>query len=133
MSQPRGYASVEDKTWALVAHFGGALGTFISGGVLGFVAPLVALLARGNQVPTVREHARNALNFFIPVSVVALVLSLSWPGGFWPFGFGLLASGFVRLLSAAVWVVGIVFGIVAGIRANDGQLYRYPLALPIIK
>jgi uncharacterized protein len=133
MSQPPGYASIEDRTWALVTHVGAALCTFISGGVLGFVPPLVALLARGNRSPAVREHATNALNFFIPVSALSFLLSLSWPGGFWPFGVTLLASGLLRLLAAAVWVAGIVFGIVAGIRANNGQVYRYPLALPIIK
>jgi len=64
---------------------------------------------------------------------VALLLSLSWPGGYWPLGLGLLASGLLRVLAAAVWLVGIIFGVVAGIRADEGQAYRYLLALPIIK
>src|SRR5207248_7044765 len=71
---PPGYPSSEDKTYALVAHFGGAVGTLISGGVLAFVGPLIALLARGNQSPVVKEHARNALNFFIPVAGAGLLL-----------------------------------------------------------
>ena len=46
---PPGYANSEEKTWALVAHFGGAAGMFVLGAVFGWVAPLIALLAKGNQ------------------------------------------------------------------------------------
>jgi uncharacterized protein len=131
---PPGYASQEDKTWALVSHFGAAAGCLISGGVLSFVAPLIALLSRGNQSPTVREHAKAALNFFIPVAGAALVLVVLRVCG--AFNFGLLGSligGLLGLVELALWIVGLIFGIIAGIRANDGQLYRYPLNLSIIK
>src|SRR5207245_2092592 len=37
---PAGYANNDEKTWALIAHFGGI--------VVGFIAPLVALLVKGN-------------------------------------------------------------------------------------
>ncbi len=43
---PPGYANSDEKTWALVAHFGGAAGNLFCG-FLGFVAPLIALLAKG--------------------------------------------------------------------------------------
>ena len=69
-----GYANTEDKTWALVAHFGGAVGTLVSGGPLGFIAPLIAMLAKGNESPTVRAHAVAALNFQLTWSIVAFVL-----------------------------------------------------------
>ena len=46
---------------------------FISGGALGWVAPLVALLAKGNESPTVRAHAVAALNFQILWSIIAII------------------------------------------------------------
>ena len=33
----------------------------------------------------------------------------------------------------AATVIGIVFGIIAGIRANEGQLYRYPMSMTMVK
>ncbi|HEX6686127.1 MAG TPA: DUF4870 domain-containing protein, partial [Candidatus Limnocylindrales bacterium] len=60
---PVGYANNEEKTWALIAHFGGAAAALVSGGWLGWVPPLVAMLAKGNESPTVRAHAVAALNF----------------------------------------------------------------------
>jgi uncharacterized Tic20 family protein len=117
---PPGYASNEDKTWALVAHFGGALGMLISGGWLGFVAPLVAYMARGQQSPTVRAHAVAALNFQILWSIIGFVLLfVSWCLLFVP--------------TLAVMAIGIIFGIIGGIRANEGQLYRYPMSYAFIK
>jgi uncharacterized Tic20 family protein len=118
---PAGYASSEEKTWALVAHFGGAAGMFFGGGVLGWVAPLVALLAKGNQSPTVRAHSVAALNFQLLWSIIGLV------------GYAMvcIVIGFLPL--ALAYILGIVFGIIAGVKANEGQLYRYPLTVNIVK
>ncbi|MEK8109677.1 DUF4870 domain-containing protein [Micromonospora sp. M12] len=115
-----GYANNEDKTWALVAHFGGALGALVSFGPLGFVAPLIAYLARGNQSPAVRAHALAALNFQILWSIIAFVLLfVSWCLFFLP--------------SIAVVVIQILFGIIAGMKANEGSPYRYPMSATFIK
>jgi uncharacterized Tic20 family protein len=131
---PPGYPSREDKNWSLAAHFGGTVGTVISVGVLGFVAPLIVLLGRGHQAPAVRAHAVAALNFFIPVSGAALILlvarvCLNASGGGLLFG---AVSGLLYLIQAGVWIAAAVFGIVAGIRANDGQLYRYPIGFTFV-
>jgi uncharacterized Tic20 family protein len=117
---PPGYASSDDKTWALIAHFGGALGMFVGGGVLGFVAPLIAYAVKGQQSPTVRAHAVAALNFQILWSIIGLV---GWIISCVTFG----------LVAVAAMIVGIIFGIIAGIKANEGQLYRYPMSLSIVK
>lgn len=106
--------------WVLGAHLGGAVGALISVGLLGFVAPLVAYLARGNQSPTVRAHAQAALNFQITWSLIAFVL--------------LFVGGCLLFLpNIAVVVMQIVFGIIAALRANEGQQYRYPMSAELIK
>ncbi|WP_308785439.1 DUF4870 domain-containing protein [Phytohabitans rumicis] len=118
---PAGYANNEEKTWALVAHFGGAAGAFVGGGTLGWVGPLVALLAKGNQSPTVRAHAIAALNFQLLWSIITVVC--------WILVCALI--GFI--LAPAAMIIAIVFGIIGGVKANDGQLYNYPMSVSIIK
>lgn len=118
---PPGYPSSEDKTWALVAHFGGAVGMFIGGGVLGWVAPLIALLVQGSKSPTARAHAVNALNFQLLWSIVGLV------------GWITLCFIIGAIILPLASIFAIVMGIVAGIKANDGQLYKYPAAPSMIK
>jgi uncharacterized Tic20 family protein len=118
---PAGFGTEDEKTWALVAHFGGAALAFLSGGWAGWVAPLVALLAKGSQSPTVRAHAAQALNFQLLWAIVALVitvvsscLSVIIIG---VFGFFLLVIP---------WLMGTIFGVIAGIKALNGEPYRYP-------
>jgi uncharacterized Tic20 family protein len=110
-----------DATWNLVAHWGGALGMLITFGVGGWIAPLIALLVKGNQSPTVRAHAVDALNFQLTLSIVgALVWLLTWRlPVFWPL--------------LIVTLVGVVFGVIGGLRANAGLLYRYPLSARLVK
>lgn len=118
---PPGYATSDDKTWALIAHFGGAVGSFISGGVLGFVCPLIAHLAKGQQSPTVRAHAVAALNFQILWSIIGFV------------GWILTCLIIGPLIAGAAGIIGAIFGIIAGVKANEGQLYRYPMSATFIK
>ncbi|WP_018223027.1 DUF4870 domain-containing protein [Salinispora pacifica] len=106
--------------WVLGAHLGGAVGALISVGLLGFVAPLIAYLARGNQSPAVRAHAQAALNFQITWSLIAFVL--------------LFVGGCLLFLpNITVVVMQVVFGIIAALRANEGRQYRYPMSAKLIK
>lgn len=118
---PPGYASSDEKTWALIAHFGGAAGMLVGAGGAGWIAPLVALLAKGNESPTVRAHAVGALNFQITWSIVGVI---GWVTSCFGIGF---------LLMVAAMALGIIFGVLAGVRANEGQLYRYPASLGLVK
>jgi uncharacterized protein len=114
-----GYANSDEKTWALIAHFGGI--------IVGFVAPLVAMLAKGNESPTVKAHAVEALNFQITWNVAII---LGWIVAICtsPITFGLL---FILPFGAAVVIV--VFSIIAGLKANEGQIYQYPMSIRLVK
>ncbi|GFJ92042.1 hypothetical protein Prum_056840 [Phytohabitans rumicis] len=37
------------------------------------------------------------------------------------------------ILAPAAMIIAIVFGIIGGVKANDGQLYNYPMSVSIIK
>jgi uncharacterized Tic20 family protein len=118
----------------LVIHFGAAAGCLVSGGVLSFVAPLIGLIGRGHESPTVREHAKAALNFFLPVAGVALALVVLLAcSGVDQSVFGGAIRTLLGLVAAAVWIVGMVFGILAGLQANDGRLFKYPWNVQIVK
>jgi uncharacterized protein len=116
-----GYANNDEKTWALVAHFGGAAGALIGVGTGGWVAPLVALVAKGNESPTVRANAVAALNFQILCSIVAIVGWITT----------CLLIGFI--IWPIAMIVGILFGVLGGLKANEGQFYKYPFNINIVK
>ncbi|WP_432978476.1 DUF4870 domain-containing protein [Dactylosporangium sp. CA-233914] len=109
---PVGYANSDEKTWALIAHFGGIF--------FGFIAPLVALLAKGNESPTVKAHANEALNFHITWGIILFV--------------GAILSVCTLFITLIVpWAIIIIFAIIGGMKANNGELYRYPMTFRFIK
>lgn len=112
---PVGYANQDEKTWALVAHFGGV--------IVSFIAPLIVFLTKGNESTTVRAHSVAALNFQITwaaATVVAVIL-------------GVVTCGVLGFLPFITWLVAAVFAVIGGIKANDGVLYKYPLSYELIK
>lgn len=118
---PPGYANNDEKTWALIAHFGGAAGMFVLGGFGGWVAPLIAYVVRGKESPTVRQHAVNALNFQLTWTIAAVI------------GYATLCIVIGGLILPAAILVGIIFGIIGGVKANDGHIYQYPVSIKMIK
>ena len=81
-----------------------------------------------------RQHAAAALNFQVPVSGVGLVCYIITAAAGYSFSMtgAALALLFV-LIRLAIMAVGIIFGIIGGMRANEGQLYKYPINLNIFK
>lgn len=103
----------DEKLWATLIHIGGI--------VIGFVAPLVGYFVLRDRGPFIKEHTRVALNFQLTVLIGYIV------------GTVLSVVGIGVLLSLAVWVLSIVFSILAALAANRGQYYRYPLSIEFIK
>ncbi|SCG14749.1 hypothetical protein GA0070610_0964 [Micromonospora echinofusca] len=89
----------------------------VGGGLLGWLAPLIALMARGQQSPTARAHAVAALNFQLTWTIVGV---LSWV-------VTLITCGVLFFVPMLVWLVPLIFGIIGGVKANEGVLYRYPM------
>lgn len=105
--------------------------------VSGFVGPLVVWLIRKDRSPFVDAHGRTALDFALSMIIytigaaaVMFVLvgriAASSPSP--PFSpvFFFLPVLFLLMMA----VLPVIFGILGAVRANAGQMYRYPLALP---
>ncbi|MDK1359042.1 DUF4870 domain-containing protein [Arthrobacter sp. zg-Y1219] len=102
----------EDRQWATMAHFGG---------ILGFIPALVIFLVFRDRGPFTAQESKEALNFTLPPTIVALV---AWLLSFIP------VIGWVfAILNALLWVIIAVSSVVAGIEVNRGRPYRYRLNL----
>ena len=115
----------DERMWAMLGHLS-AFSAFITG--LGCViGPLIVWLVKRETMPFAADQAREALNFNITAIVVALGLGL----------FTLITLGIGALFTvpaACVLFVGwFVLTIVAAVKANNGEQYRYPFAIRLIK
>lgn len=113
----RGLDDREARNWATLAHVAG-LSWFV--GVPGILAVLVVWLVKRDEHPLVDDQGREALNFQISMliyGVVSVVLVF-------------VLVGIVLLLGLMVF--GLVMPIVAAVKANDGERYRYPLTMRLI-
>lgn len=114
---PSGAPASEDKTMALIAH--------LLGIITWFIGPLVIWLINKDQSGKafVIDQSKEALNFQITVTI-AFVIS---------FILTIISLGLLFFLPTLVGIANLVFCIIAGIKANNGEAYRYPFALRLIK
>lgn len=102
----------DEKLWATLVHIGGI---FFS-----FVPALIGYLVLKDRGPFVRAHTVSALNFQITMAIAYAVGTI------------LSVVGIGLLILLAVWVVNIVFSIIAAINANRGDWYTYPLSIKFL-
>jgi uncharacterized Tic20 family protein len=102
----------DDCNIGMLAHL---LGIFT-----GFLGPLVVWLAKKDDSPFVAEQAKEALNFQI---TIALAFVVSWVLAF-------ILIGLV--LMPVLFIVNVVFCILAAVSASKGNSYQYPVALRLL-
>jgi len=115
-SGPGGSAQLsqsDERMWAMLAHLGGIIAWFI--------APLVVMLTQGEKSGFVKRQATESLNFQITLTIAYVVCFI---------------LTFI-LIGVLLWIVvgigGLVLMILAGIKANGGEEYRYPVNLRLVK
>lgn len=122
--------SAEEKQWAMFAHFSVLLGGLLSSAIGGwgfFIGPLVIWLMKKDTMPFVADQAKEALNFAITISGIFVVL---WILTVITLGIGGLLTVPLMLL---VGIAALVLAIIGGIKANNGEAYRYPFAIRLVK
>ncbi|MBX9785572.1 MAG: DUF4870 domain-containing protein [Chitinophagaceae bacterium] len=109
------YANVssDERTMAILAH---VLSVFF------WIFPgLIIYLLKKDESPYVAEHAKEAMNFQISITIFYIISGVLM----------LLLIGFLLML--AVYVGSIILCIIATIKASDNVLYKYPFTIRLIK
>ncbi len=117
---PSGAPGPEVRQWGMFAHLAGFLG-YLLPGIGQLIGPLLVWQLKKDLDPFVDDQGKEALNFQITVTLLALLC----------FPLMLVAIGFF-LLPLVIFGT-VVLMIVAAIKANEGQAYRYPFCWRLIK
>ncbi|WBM81340.1 DUF4870 domain-containing protein [Cryobacterium breve] len=102
----------DERLWATLIHVGGIL--------FEFLPALIGYLVLKDRGPFIRAHAATALNFQITLLIAYVVASI------------LLFAFIGLLLLPAIWVLSVVFSILAALAANKGEYYTYPLTIKFV-
>jgi len=108
------------RMWAMFCHLGGLAGCILPF-VGNIVAPLIFWQIKKDEYTFVDEQGKEAVNFQISITIYALISAV----------LTFVCVGFFLL--AAVVIVDLVFLLIAAVKANNGQHYRYPLTIRFIK
>jgi uncharacterized Tic20 family protein len=108
----------QERLWAMLAHLLSFVAAYL---FLGFVAPLIVLLVFGPRSAYVRAHAVESLNFnltWLLYGIVGVILAF-------------LLIGIPILI--ALGIAYLVLVVIASVRANNGEFFRYPLTIRFIR
>ena len=113
--------------WNMLCHLS-ALAGFVGVPLGNILGPLIVWQIKKNEFPSVDAHGKAALNFQITMLIAGLVTG---------------AAMFVGMLICVGWllfpvliligIAALIFPIIAGIKANNGEDYKYPFSFELIK
>ncbi len=119
-------APIEYKPWGMetnqfcmLMHLSQFAGFVVPMG--GLILPIVMWTTNKDKCDIVNQHGKNILNWIIS-SFIYIIVSLILM---------FVLIGFVTIFAIAI--CSLIFTIVGAVKANSGEVYKYPLSIPFIK
>lgn len=115
MHQPFPSADQETRQWATFLHLSSLAGVLVPGA--GFVLPIVLWQLKKNELPGIDAHGKVVTNWIASSLIYGAIC-------------GMLVFVLVGLpLLGILAVLGLIFPIIGAIKANNGELWTYPLSI----
>ncbi len=115
MNQQPDFQNGDSSTWAMILHLSMLLAT--PAPVVGFVAPIVIWQIKKDSMPEIDAHGRAAVNWMISYLIYAAIC----------FALFFVIIGIPMMI--ILGLLGIVFPIIAGVKASDGVVWNYPMSI----
>ncbi len=109
----------DEKQMGMFLHLSQLINIVIPMG--GIIAPIILWQVKKEEMPAIDAHGKMVVNWLIS-SFIYLVIS------------GILVFVLIGILGLmAVAIMAVVFPIIGGIKANNGELWEYPLTIKFLK
>lgn len=119
MNDQQEYWGMPVNTYCMLLHLSQLSSIIIPG--LGFIMPFVMWAANKDKSETIDIHGKVTVNWLISFVIYSLISGILVV---------LLVGIFGLILLAAL---NILFAIIAAIKANNGELWEYPLSIRFLK
>ena len=110
---------MEVNQFCMLMHLAGFAGYIIP--FAGLALPIIMWATNKDQSPLVDEHGKNIVNWIISSIIYVTICSI----------LVIVFIGFFLLLAFAL--ISILFTVLAAIKASNGEVYKYPLAITFLK
>jgi uncharacterized protein len=117
--QPGQSKNLEPNQWAMFLHL--SLLTSLIVPVSGLIISILIWQLKKEEIPQIEVHGKNMANWELSLLIYGIISVILTP---FLIGFPLLAA-----------LIGckIVFPIIAGLNANEGKAWQYPLAIRFLR
>jgi len=116
---PMSLQTPDEKQMGMFLHLSRLLDAFVF--PIGAIVTIVLWQTQKDKMPALDAHGKMVTNWLIS-SVIYGVIS---------FVLMFVLIGF--LTGFALWLMMIIFPIIGGIKANNGELWEYPLTIKFLK
>ncbi|MCF6240586.1 MAG: DUF4870 domain-containing protein [Bacteroidales bacterium] len=113
------YWGMNEKSFLLLMHLGQFAGWIIPGA--GFALPIIMWVTNKDNSERIDEQGKYITNWLISLTIYIIASSILM----------IIAIGFIGLIAAGL--LALVFPIIGAIKANDGEIWKYPLTIQFIK
>ena len=117
--QEDNYWGMPLKTYCMLLHLSQLSSIIVPG--LGFVLPIVMWATNKDKNEEIDRHGKVTLNWMISLFIYSLVCVVLWIVLIGMLGFFVLV------------ILNLIFAIVAAVKANNGELWGYPLSIQFFK
>lgn len=107
------------KSFTILMHLSVFAGMIIPMG--GIVLPLVMWLTNKDKSSLIDAHGKNIMNWMISSFIYAIASVI------------LMILGIGILMIIALVILSLVFTIMGAVKASNGEVFKYPLAIEFIK
>lgn len=107
--------AIDVNSWATIIHLSQLLGLLIP--VAGWVVPIILWVLKKNDSPFIDANGRIVINWIISEFIYAMVCVLLC----------LILIGIPLLI--VLMVLGVVFPIIGGVKASNGEAWPYPMSI----
>lgn len=114
-----GLQTSDEKQMGMFVHLAGLANAFAF--PIGAILSVVLWQTQKDKMPALDAHGKMAMNWAISSLIYGVV----------SFVLMIVLVGF--LTGLAVWLMMIIFPIIGGIKANNGELWEYPLTIKFLK
>ena len=116
---PTSLQTAEEKQMGLFIHLSALAFALVF--PLGIVLPIVLWQTQKDKMPSLDAHGKMVTNWMISATIYGVV----------SFVLMFVAVGF--LTGLAVWLMAIIFPVIGGVKANNGEFWEYPLTIKFLK